>query len=83
MARTLTVKEIEDTINDMELGEEVFINGLFLNDKSANYLSKLIADGILTPTDRSLNMIVKNAQYEYLTGKKLLPQADYIKIGEL
>lgn len=83
MARILTVKEIKDSINELDLGEEIFINALFLNDKSADYLKSLIADEILTLADRSLNMIVKDAQYEYLVGEKLLPQADYIKIGEL
>lgn len=83
MARILTVKEIKDSVNELDLGEEIFINALFLNDKSADYLKSLIADEILTLSDRSLNMIVKNAQLEYLTGEKLLPQADYIKIGEL
>lgn len=83
MARILTVKEIKDSVNELDLGEEIFINALFLNDKSADYLKSLIADEILTLSDRSLNMIVKDAQYEYLVGEKLLPQADYIKIGEL
>ena len=83
MARSLTVKAIKDLINGVELGDTFFINGLYLTDVSADYLKSLIADEIITLADNSLNMIVKNAQYEYLVGERLLPQADYIKIGEL
>lgn len=79
----ISIKQIKDEINDMELGEEIFINALNLNVKGIEFLKKLIADEVLTLNDRSLNNIVKDAQYEYLTGKSILPQAEYIKIGEI
>ena len=79
----ITIKQIKDEINDMELGEEIFINALNLNVKCIEFLKKLIADEVLTLNDRSLNNIVKDAQYEYLVGENILPQAKYIKIGEL
>lgn len=80
---TLTIREIKNEIEDMELGEELFINALYLNSKGVDFLKSLIANGVLTLNDRSLNNIVKDAQYEYLVGEKILPQADYIKIGEI
>lgn len=79
----ISIKQIKDEINDMELGEEIFINALYLNVKGIEFLKKLIADKVLTLNDRSLNNIVKDAQYEFLTGKSILPQAEYIKIGEI
>ena len=75
---TLTIREIKNEIEDMELGEELFINALYLNSKGVDFLKSLIANGVLTLNDRSLNNIVKDAQYEYLVGEKILPQADYI-----
>lgn len=75
-----SLRNLKKMIDETEVGETVFINAIQLDKNGIDYLKTLVENEILLPTEKSLNVVVPSARDEYLFGKSILPQADYVKM---
>ena len=75
-----SLRNLKKMIDEIEVGETVFINAIQLDKNGIDYLKTLVENEILLPTEKSLNIVVPSVRDEYLFGKSILPQADYIKM---
>ena len=75
-----SLRNLKKMIDETEVGEIVFINAIQLDKNGIDYLKTLVENEILLPTEKSLNVVVPSARDEYLFGKSILPQADYVKM---
>ena len=51
-----------------------------IKEAKETILKTLGENEILLPTEKSLNVVVPSARDDYLFGKSILPQADYVKM---
>ena len=77
----MNVKIYSSMINNIEKGEHFYFNAINATIAMIEYTKELIANGYIAPVQEELNKVIKPEYHEdFLTGKSIAPQMEYVKL---
>lgn len=79
--KAMNYRTLVKKINEMEKGDEFWVNSINLSEKSILALRNFIQTGVIQPDEKELQEnIVEEYIEDFKTGKRILPQMLYIKL---
>ena len=79
--KAMNYRTLVKKINEMEKGDEFWVNSINLSEKSILALRNFIRTCVIQPDEKELQEnIVEEYIEDFKTGKRILPQMLYIKL---
>ncbi|MDU7030776.1 hypothetical protein [uncultured Robinsoniella sp.] len=79
--KAMNYRTLVKKINEMEKGDEFWVNSINLSEKSILALRNFIQTGVIQPDEKEIQEnIVEEYIEDFKTGKRIFPQMLYIKL---